>query len=83
MENTAINIDNDANTTAMTDNENIASNTIDVSNDNNDFLDFIPEEYRNKNLAGDFGKTARFEFIFKKLTEDISNIMIHTQHCVF
>ncbi|MBR0140827.1 MAG: PD-(D/E)XK nuclease family protein, partial [Ruminococcus sp.] len=38
------------------------------------------EEYRNKNLAGDFGKTARFEFIFKKLTEDISNIMIHTQH---
>ena len=38
------------------------------------------EKYRDKNLAGEFGKTARFNFIFKKLTDGISNVMIHTQN---
>lgn len=37
-------------------------------------------EYKAKELAGDFGKDARFELIFNKLTERMTEVFAHTQH---
>lgn len=37
------------------------------------------EKYRQEKLAGDFGKNGRFELIFRKLTERLSDVFIHTQ----
>ena len=37
------------------------------------------EKYKNEKLAGDFAKTPRFELIFNKLTERLTEVFIHTQ----
>lgn len=37
------------------------------------------EKYRNDTLAGDFGKDAKFELIFNKLTERMSEVFLFTQ----
>ncbi len=37
------------------------------------------EKYKNKELAGDFGKDAKFELIFNKLTERMSEVFMYTQ----
>lgn len=37
------------------------------------------ERYRNDKLAGDFGKNSRFGFLYKKLTDSISGVFLHTQ----
>lgn len=36
-------------------------------------------KYREKKLAGDFGKNAKFDLIFNKLTERLSTVFLHTQ----
>ncbi|MBR5682238.1 MAG: exodeoxyribonuclease V subunit gamma [Ruminococcus sp.] len=38
------------------------------------------EKYKNETLAGDFGKDAKFELIFKKLTDRMSEVVMYTQH---
>lgn len=38
------------------------------------------EKYRNEKLAGDFGKNAKFELIFNKLTERLVSVFVHTQN---
>lgn len=38
------------------------------------------KKYRDEALAGDFGKDAKFDLIFNKLTERMSDIFLHTQH---
>lgn len=38
------------------------------------------ERYRNEKLAGDFGKNAKFELIFNKLTERLVSVLVHTQN---
>ena len=38
------------------------------------------EQYRNEKMAGDFGKTPRFELFFNKLTERLGNVLLHSQH---
>lgn len=38
------------------------------------------ESYRNEKMAGDFGKTPRFELFFNKLTERLGDVFLHTQH---
>ena len=40
------------------------------------------KNYRNKALAGDFGKNARFELIFNKLTERMSEVFMYTQQAL-
>lgn len=37
------------------------------------------EKYKNETLAGDFGKDAKFELIFNKLTERMSDVFLYTQ----
>ena len=37
------------------------------------------EKYKNTELAGDFGKDAKFELIFNKLTERMSEVFLYTQ----
>ena len=37
-------------------------------------------KYRNEKMAGDFGKTPRFELFFNKFTERLGDIFLHTQH---
>ncbi len=37
------------------------------------------EKYRNEIFAGDFGKDAKFELIFNKLTERMSEVFMYTQ----
>ncbi|MBQ9898563.1 MAG: exodeoxyribonuclease V subunit gamma [Ruminococcus sp.] len=37
------------------------------------------EKYKETKLAGDFGKSPRFELIFNKLTERLSGIFLHAQ----
>ena len=36
--------------------------------------------YRKEKMAGDFGKTPRFELFFNKLTERLGDVFLHTQH---
>lgn len=36
--------------------------------------------YRREKMAGDFGKTPRFELFFNKLTERLGDVFLHTQH---
>ncbi|MBQ8960741.1 MAG: exodeoxyribonuclease V subunit gamma [Ruminococcus sp.] len=36
--------------------------------------------YRDRELAGEFGKTPRFPLIFDKVTERLSEVFVHTQH---
>lgn len=38
------------------------------------------EAYRTEKMAGDFGKTPRFELFFNKLTERLGDIFRHTQY---
>lgn len=38
------------------------------------------KKYRDEKMAGDFGKTPRFELFFNKLTERLENVFLHTQH---
>lgn len=38
------------------------------------------EKYRAEKLAGDFGKNSRFDLMFNKLKESLTNIFLHTQH---
>lgn len=38
------------------------------------------ERYKNETLAGDFGKDAKFELIFNKLTDRMSEVVMYTQH---
>lgn len=38
------------------------------------------EMYRREKMAGDFGKTPRFELFFNKLTERLGNVFLHSQH---
>lgn len=38
------------------------------------------EKYKNETLAGDFGKDAKFELIFNKLADRMSEVVIFTQH---
>lgn len=40
------------------------------------------EEYRNEALAGDFGKDAKFDLIFNKLTERMSEVFMYTQQAL-
>ncbi len=40
------------------------------------------ETYRQENMAGDFGKTPRFELFFNKLTERLGNVFLHSQHAL-
>ena len=40
------------------------------------------EIYRQENMAGDFGKTPRFELFFNKLTERLGNVFLHSQHAL-
>lgn len=37
------------------------------------------ERYKNDRLAGDFAKTPRFELLFNKLTERLTEVFVHTQ----
>ena len=37
------------------------------------------EKYRAEKLAGDFGKNTRFDLMFNKLKESLTNIFMHTQ----
>lgn len=37
------------------------------------------ERYKNDKLAGDFAKTPRFELLFNKLTERLTEVFVHTQ----
>lgn len=37
------------------------------------------EDYKNRNLAGEYGKTPRFPLIFDKVTEQLSEVFVHTQ----
>ena len=36
--------------------------------------------YRSEKLAGEFGKNARFELMYNKLTERLGDVFIHAQH---
>ncbi len=36
-------------------------------------------KYREKKLAGDFGKNAKFDLVYNKLTERLSTVFLHTQ----
>lgn len=36
--------------------------------------------YRKEKLAGDFGKTPRFELFFNKLTESLGDVFLHTKY---
>ncbi|EWM53403.1 PD-(D/E)XK nuclease family protein [Ruminococcus flavefaciens] len=47
-----------------------------------DAIGSCAEEYRNTALAGDFGKDARFELIFNKLTERMSEVFMYTQQAL-
>ncbi len=38
------------------------------------------EKYKKETLAGDFGKDAKFELIFNKLTDRMSEVVMYTQH---
>ena len=38
------------------------------------------DKYRKETLAGDFSKDSKFELIFNKLTDRMSEIFIYTQH---
>ena len=40
------------------------------------------EQYRREKMAGDFGKTPRFELFFNKLTERLGNVFLHSQHAL-
>lgn len=40
------------------------------------------DTYRNEKMAGDFGKTPRFELFFNKLTERLGNVFLHNQHAL-
>lgn len=42
-------------------------------------IDTHAERYRRERLAGDFGKTAKFDFVFRKLTERLAGVFLHTQ----
>lgn len=42
-------------------------------------IEHYAERYRRERLGGDFGKTARFELVFRKLTERLAGVFIHTQ----
>ncbi|MDE7226035.1 MAG: exodeoxyribonuclease V subunit gamma, partial [Ruminococcus sp.] len=37
-------------------------------------------KYRKEKMAGDFGKTPRFELFFNKLTERLENVFLHMQY---
>lgn len=40
------------------------------------------QKYRRERLAGDFGKTAKFDLIFSKLTERLTGVFYHTQQAL-
>jgi len=40
------------------------------------------DKYRTDKLAGEFGKNARFELMYNKLTERLGDVMLHTQHAL-
>lgn len=40
------------------------------------------EEYRSSELSGDFGKDPKFELIFNKLTERMSEVFMYTQQAL-
>ena len=40
------------------------------------------ERYKNERLAGDFAKTPRFELMFNKLEERLTEVFVHTQHAL-
>lgn len=39
-------------------------------------------KYRCERLAGDFGKNAKFDFVFRKLTERLTDVFLHTQQAL-
>ncbi len=43
-------------------------------------INTVAENYRNEKMAGDFGKTPRFELFFNKLTERLGDVFRHTQY---
>jgi hypothetical protein len=38
--------------------------------------------YRSEKLAGEFGKNARFELMYNKLTERLGDVIMHTQQAL-
>ncbi|WP_297955532.1 PD-(D/E)XK nuclease family protein [uncultured Ruminococcus sp.] len=47
-----------------------------------DEINRCAEKYRENSLAGDFGKDAKFNLIFNKLTERMSEVFIYTQQAL-
>lgn len=45
-----------------------------------DEINVYAENYRKNKMAGDFGKTPRFELFFNKLTERLGDVLRHTQY---
>ena len=43
-------------------------------------IDVCAQKYKNETLAGDFGKDAKFELIFNKLADRMSEVVAFTQH---
>ncbi len=43
-------------------------------------INAVAEKYKKEKMAGDFGKTPRFELFFNKLTERLGDVFRHTQY---